>query len=145
MKQLIRIHPDLSNIETVERQSDRIKIGALVQYFEGDDGKVFLSEFNARGFQYFLVTEPETALLDPKFAGNIVDDALNVITDPELELYTLFQEPDATKTVCIYFLPKETTTDVFRKFIDEYLQDDGLDDEEEIYTPPYQVHGTYLN
>jgi hypothetical protein len=145
MNQLITINPDLSNIDTVERQSDRIKIGALVQYFEGEDGKIFLSEFNARCFHYFLVTEPESALLNPKLEGNIVDNALNVITDPDLELYTLFQEPDGSKTVCIYFLPKETTTDVFRKFIDEYLQDDGLDDEEEIYTPPYQVHGTYLN
>lgn len=145
MNQVTVINPDLSNIDLVVDQANRIKISAMVTYFETDEGKILLQELNAKKFEYVLVNEAETNLVDPTFEGNIVNSAINVITDGETSMYSLMQEPDRNKIVRIYFLPYATTSSVFREFIDEYLSDDGLDDEDEIYTPPYMVEGKYLN
>jgi hypothetical protein len=145
MNEVTVINPDLSNIEVVEDHANRIKIAALVTYFEGEEGKILLREFKAKRFNYLLATGKEFKLLDPAHEDNIVDAAINVITDEEISMYTLMQEPDADKTIRIFFLPHETTTETFRTFIDEYLSDDGLDDEDEVYTPPYMVEGKYLN
>lgn len=138
------INSDLSNINQVIAPLDLQKVKALVEYFESKDGLTYLSEFHAYEFKYFYISSDASSILDPFNEGNIVDSATNILTDSEGELFTVFQEVNSRRELDVYFLPKQTTTDVFRSFVDNYLQNDEDKDGDD-YIPPYKVAGMHLN
>jgi hypothetical protein len=125
----------LVNIASIRCQEERIKVGGMITYLE-EDGDTLLREFKARQFSYNHVESDQHSLLEPTDVSNIVDRAINVITDTETKMYTVMSESlTGTATIEVYFLPFRSTTAQFREFIDEYM--DGLSNES--YVPPYKT------
>jgi hypothetical protein len=107
--------------------------------FSKEEYKVLLNDMNSEEFTIWYIETYEEAipLLDSKNPDNIVNKAINVISDLYNTFFCLFIEPDDDKKMNVYIFQNKVCTQEFLDFV-EYLHDD-VEDEEDSYIPPYEV------
>ena len=100
---------------------------------------VLLDELGANSFEvvYLQARDEVQQHTDSKNVDNIVNNAVNVVSDPSNNVFFVFSEPSNQRVMTIYTFVRDLCSEEFLRFI-EFIHDD-VDDEEDDYIPPYEV------